>query len=455
MTNEITKITSSGGFFLVFNISVGLILAMQGIHYFYKCGSFDIPLRKIMLSETPEDMELKISLDVERRGEYYVYHVLRTPPNPLPIVNSVTYATECSSHNLRHLPSLVERWNGPVSLAIITSADDFLPTIKAINSLCDCYPAIREHVTFHVVIHEDHASSISLRNIQNSYEVPCNQLIKYLFRNLKGKNFALEGITYPGNVLRNVASSHSTTNFILVADIDLSPSLGFYQQTVRFFKAKVTDETLTKTAFIVPTFEIEEINYLPIDKEDLAVAVENGHARQFHNDTCLHCHKISDYDRWLKLEASMYYVISLSCLAAMLHNINVEGSERYCEATRFETRVNQLASQHSNMSVGNDNQVKKHHGNTCVCRDRRCISRGSLQDKCKGDDRDLKRGKGASSKKKGAAPKGHQPWVGIGVTLKEIEKLGALTSNFESSRRHVIILRTMKDLASSSWVLIC
>ncbi|KAJ8032977.1 Beta-1,4-glucuronyltransferase 1 [Holothuria leucospilota] len=303
MANEVTKITSSACFLLFFNISVGLLVTMQALHYFRNSGSLDNAWQ-IVPSKTPDNMELNTSLDVEKRGDYYIHHVPPSFERTLPILNSVTYVTHCSPHNLRYLPSLLERWNGPVSLAIITSSGDFQAAIRAINSLYVCYPAIALHVTFHVVIPEDHESSISIGNDQRSFEVPCNQLIKYLFENLKGRNFELKGLPYPGNILTNVARLHATTNFILVADIDLSPSLGFYEQTVKFFKEKVTHEDLKKTAFIVPTFEIEEINYVPMDKDDLAIAVDGGHARQFHKETCPHCHKISNYERWFKLKAS-------------------------------------------------------------------------------------------------------------------------------------------------------
>lgn len=64
---------------------------------------------------------------------------------------SITYTTPGDFRFLDNLVVLVERWRGPISVALYAPGDDFQTTIDSISFLMSCTaPAISEYVSFHI-----------------------------------------------------------------------------------------------------------------------------------------------------------------------------------------------------------------------------------------------------------------------------------------------------------------
>ena len=137
-------------------------------------------------------------------------------------------------------------------------------------------------------------------------------------------NYDLKGVEYPNNLLRNLALQASNTKYVLVLDIDMLPSLGLYQNFLRFannrgiadtsdarrpyeppddvdhlvkpnkeirFQANqislIPDENVV---FVLPTYEVlEEEMLMPLNMRDLLDLIKRGYARPFYVGLCKKC----------------------------------------------------------------------------------------------------------------------------------------------------------------------
>ena len=64
---------------------------------------------------------------------------------------SITYTTHGEFRYLDNLVPLVERWEGPISMALYAPGNDFAETVKRIHFLRECTsPMIKELVSFHI-----------------------------------------------------------------------------------------------------------------------------------------------------------------------------------------------------------------------------------------------------------------------------------------------------------------
>ena len=53
--------------------------------------------------------------------------------------------------NLHHIPALVKRWSGPVSIAIFAPGDDAVMALYGVDILRQCEPAVADWVAFHIL----------------------------------------------------------------------------------------------------------------------------------------------------------------------------------------------------------------------------------------------------------------------------------------------------------------
>ena len=222
----------------------------------------------------------------------------------------VTLVTQCSLHHLGHIVELVERWKGPVSLSIFGLASEIDTISTVMFSLQECYPAIKQNVTFHLVhpITEwvDGEGNINTRQ-STLTKLPCDTIIPDLWeKKLLTQNYAQEGIPFPNNLLRNVARTGTSSKYVLVVDIDMLPSAhmrtGFLHLAHSSILLQEETEYSRKTTFVVPAYEVRNGITLPGDKAELMEVLRQDDARQFYVKACSYCQNHTDYRKWESIQ---------------------------------------------------------------------------------------------------------------------------------------------------------
>lgn len=92
-----------------------------------------------------------------QRGDYWVLYNYIPATRTFKCWESVTYTTHSDFTFLDNLEVLLERWRGPVSLALHAPGTDFDPSIKSVRYLRDCSAQpVAELVTFHLYFPSRH-----------------------------------------------------------------------------------------------------------------------------------------------------------------------------------------------------------------------------------------------------------------------------------------------------------
>lgn len=93
----------------------------------------------------------------QQRGDYWVFYNYAPASRTFACDESITYTTHADFSFLDNLVPLVEKWRGPISLALHAPGSDFKNTVDSIWYLRDCTsPLIKELVTFHVYFSTKH-----------------------------------------------------------------------------------------------------------------------------------------------------------------------------------------------------------------------------------------------------------------------------------------------------------
>ncbi|KAF5269172.1 hypothetical protein FQR65_LT02472 [Abscondita terminalis] len=219
---------------------------------------------------------------------------------------SVTYATHSDYRFLDNLEPLLNRWGGPISVAIHAPGFDFDKTLESIIYLRNCVDLVKELVTFHLYFLEQHSpnqiphpDSISKRTFDCSLDPP--------FKDAKRHDMyvAINNLTYPINVGRNVARAMSETYFLIVSDIELYPSPDLIPNFLKLIAGCEHNIVPYKPAvFVLHIFEIKEHTPLPTNKSDLVNLLNSGLVIPFHENICSVCHTIPKFKEWKKTNQS-------------------------------------------------------------------------------------------------------------------------------------------------------
>ncbi|XP_018321905.1 beta-1,4-glucuronyltransferase 1-like [Agrilus planipennis] len=248
---------------------------------------------------------------------------------------SVTYSTQGDLNFLDNLVPLVERWKGPVSVSVYAPGTDFLLALRTIQYLRECTsPLIKEYLAFNPLLPDD--------NMQQQEYIRCEMKPPYQIVNRDQQFKTKNNLLYPINVARNTARVAAQTHFILSSDIELYPSpnfipkfleliakseellqdykpqsrklccatnilfrfLVYYEDQVFLKDLVINCSNIMKKVFVLPHFEVDEDNEVPMDKTTLVKMVENKSAVFFHEHLCRRCHMIPYYNRWLRTPES-------------------------------------------------------------------------------------------------------------------------------------------------------
>ena len=207
-----------------------------------------------------------------QRSDFWVLYNYVPASRKFRCHETITYTTHADYTFLDNLDPLLERWQGPVSLAIHAPGTDFAPTLEAIRYARDCMsPLISELVTFHIFFGTRHVpkhvplSSVVLAESANcSLPAPWINVTSAQLYKTKAK------ILYPVNIGRNIARESANTHFILPSDIELYPSPGLIQNFLDMISRQ--DPPLlhrNPKVFPLPIFELEKGVELPVNKTQL------------------------------------------------------------------------------------------------------------------------------------------------------------------------------------------
>jgi len=199
--------------------------------------------------------------------------------------DDVTLATQCSANHLHHVVMQINRWTGPISVAVFAPNDQASFATDAILSMGECWPEIKKRVTFHLVYPTNHPADLSASVGMIDHD-GCDDLLAKIssYGNDATQNYAGD-IPYPHNVARNAARRGVATEFVFLVDIDVMPSLGLRDDFVDFARRQdvFDNAAFDRTVFVIPCFELQSGLTCPDDKVLLNAKSKEGIIRPFHN----------------------------------------------------------------------------------------------------------------------------------------------------------------------------
>jgi N-acetyllactosaminide beta-1,3-N-acetylglucosaminyltransferase len=160
----------------------------------------------------------------------FILSTRRTEPRS-EVLSRVTLCTQTYDLKLlqEYLPEVVERWAGPVSLAIYAPHNDFYVALQAISYLRQCSsPGIKTWVTVHFIfdlefwpgLPKAYHSLLSMKAEEWDDPAICNN--KNSNNNNKSWTPSYRqqaGLSYPINIARNVARTRAYTYHILETEL--------------------------------------------------------------------------------------------------------------------------------------------------------------------------------------------------------------------------------------------
>ncbi|KAG5684938.1 hypothetical protein PVAND_014146 [Polypedilum vanderplanki] len=230
-------------------------------------------------------------------GKFFIFKNYKIASKHFDCYDSITYVTHSDFTFLNNVVPLLQKWNGPLSLAIYAPGSDFTAALEGIFYLQNCHKRsylVKKFTTFHLFFDE------SLLNVSQINHMPmkCSESKKYLEISQRQTFRTKNKLSYPINTARNLARSASITHFVLVSDIELYPNPQFINE---FLEMIFNNENLInhKNVFVLPVFEIVQNQELPNTKYELQQLYLDNKIHWFHKQICLSCHLIPFHELWL------------------------------------------------------------------------------------------------------------------------------------------------------------
>ncbi|KAF5280659.1 hypothetical protein FQA39_LY05307 [Lamprigera yunnana] len=251
--------------------------------------------------EVTKCLDKPLNPRIQQRGDYWVLYNYVKSDKRHKCHESITYTTHADYSFLDNLVPLLERWRGPISIALHAPGTDFSATLDSIGYLRDCTsPAVREYVTFHIYFSTKHVpkqvpqhDKVLLEPYNCSLSPPYfNVSVDQMYKTQKK-------LLYPVNVGRNVARETAQTHFILASDIELYPSPNIIQKFLEMISEN-TGPLLRKSPRVFPLhlFEVGVNQQIPDNKTMLKEMLANGTALPFHKKLCPGCHNVPKSKEW-------------------------------------------------------------------------------------------------------------------------------------------------------------
>lgn len=109
------------------------------------------------VQEITRCMDIDLQPSIKQRGNYWVLYNYVQAEKTFHCYESITYTTQSDYTFLDNLIPLVDRWKGPISVALYAPGEDFHVTVDSIAYLRNCEtPLIKKFVTFHIFFEGEH-----------------------------------------------------------------------------------------------------------------------------------------------------------------------------------------------------------------------------------------------------------------------------------------------------------
>ncbi len=227
-------------------------------------------------------------------------------------LESITFASHGEYGFLDNVGPVLERWRGPLSMAIFAPGDDYRAAIQHVHYYRKCgvhSDLIRDFATFHIFFPiEDMPPTIDdLEILDGNSTCDTWPMVKTNQVNLTYR--AYKRLDYPVNVGRMISRESITTHFVFVADVELYPSPGLIPKFLDMVQRnKIMEDNMTtaknKTVYVTPIFEIRKGLSLPKNKTELLPLIKAKDVQPFHQAFCAECHTVPYYKQWLKAKVS-------------------------------------------------------------------------------------------------------------------------------------------------------
>ncbi|XP_058016193.1 beta-1,4-glucuronyltransferase 1 [Ahaetulla prasina] len=244
---------------------------------------------------------------LDASGQYRVYRDMLRASWDGQDRQDVVLVTHTSLGNLHHAQQLVERWHGPVSVALFAPGSDEVRQATAmVYALAILCAPLQQWLRLHLVCPANQMASFPEQE-QDKGEFARLQSCGDVFAKLAQlgagrRNYAMDvaNASYPNNLLRNVAREAAGGHWALVVDMDMVPSEGLRED---FLALPKTSDEGTPWVFVVPAFEIRHTRRIPASKAELVQLYQVGEIRPFYEELCPRCQAPTNFSHWLNLPA--------------------------------------------------------------------------------------------------------------------------------------------------------
>ncbi|XP_018579195.1 beta-1,4-glucuronyltransferase 1 [Anoplophora glabripennis] len=272
----------------------------------YKLAISNISVARSATQDTLECEDIELEKKVKQRGQFLVFENFVMAEAQFKCGDSITLTAPGDYRFLDNVVHLVERWEGPISVALYAPGSDFFTTLHCIAYLRTCTtPLVREFVTFHLFFEFEHMPKEKSSSLIDIFEDTFDCSLKPPYEVLKDKDMYKEknNLTYPINTARNIARTAAQTHFVFPSDIELYPTRNFIPMFLAFIRLHPEyAQKDSKNVFVLPIFEVKTNEKVPESKTHLRDMFEKKKANLFHRGMCTPCHKIPGHEEWLNAE---------------------------------------------------------------------------------------------------------------------------------------------------------
>jgi len=245
------------------------------------------------ISDTVECFNKPINFSQGMRGNYWVLYNYIRARKQFDCNETITYTTHGDFTFLDNLEPLLERWRGPISVAVYAPGLDLEDSIDAILYFRDCSNSslVKDLATFHIYFDLTHIPAQVPKQDSLLHKRPNCLLPEGLANPVTYKK--KKGLDYPVNVARNVARMTASTHFVFPSDIELYPSPNLIAEFLAMIRRN--EKKMPKgqqRVFVNSIFEIAANHSLPNTKEELIHLMQSNTVIPFHKHVCPQCHKI-------------------------------------------------------------------------------------------------------------------------------------------------------------------
>ncbi|KAL7740707.1 hypothetical protein ACLKA6_000071 [Drosophila palustris] len=201
---------------------------------------------------------------MRQHGNYWVWHDYIRRSEDLKGKESITLTSHATYMDLGLLPTLLERWQAPISLAIYACGSDFDKTVQSLAYLNYCLKQgdlMRRFLSIHLVMDGQHVPENLDRFGTALLRVPSDKCEKPApFERMRQDQTFWNKLklSYPVNLLRNVARFNAQTYYIMALDLQLVPPPNFVRKFLKFAWRNYLQSsdtcTFQKSIYCLPTF---------------------------------------------------------------------------------------------------------------------------------------------------------------------------------------------------------